>query len=81
MAWLIRFTHFVRDLKEVRMGCLTIEDYEAATLVVARVIQRSAYKQEIKDLETKGKVKSTSHIVNLNPVLDSAWILRVKGCI
>lgn len=79
VAWLIRFTHFVRDPKEVRIGCLTVEDYEAATLAVARIIQRSAYKQEIKDLETKGTVMSTSHIANLNPVLDSDGVLRVKG--
>ena len=81
VAWLIRFAHFVRDRKEVRIGCLTIEDYEAATLAVARIVQRSAHKQEIKDLETKGTVKSTSHIANLNPVLDSDGVLRVEGCV
>ena len=81
VAWVIRFTHFVRDPKEVRIGCLTVEDYEAATLAVARIIQRSAYKQEIKDLETKGTVKSTSHIANLNPVLDSDGAPRVKGLV
>lgn len=81
VAWVIRFTHFVRDPKEVRIGCLTVEDYEAATLAVARIIQRSAYKQEIKDLETKGTVKSTSRIANLNPVLDSDGAPRVKGLV
>lgn len=57
VAWLIRFTHFVRDPQEVRIGCLTVEDNEAATLAAARIIQRSAYKQEIKDLEIKGTIK------------------------
>ena len=57
VAWLIRFTHFVQGPKTVRVGCLTVEDYEAATLAVARIIQHSAYKKEIKDLETKGTVK------------------------
>ena len=31
VALRIRVTHFVRNPKEVRIGCLTVEDYEAAT--------------------------------------------------
>lgn len=81
LAWLIRFTQFVRDAKEVRIRCLTVEDYEAATLAVARITQPSAYKQQIKDLETKGIVRSNSHIANLNPVLDSDGVLRVKALV
>ena len=79
VAWLIRFTYFVRDPKKVRTGCLTVDDYEAATSSIARIIQHTVYKQEIKDLESRGTVKSTSHIANLNPVLDSNGVLRVKG--
>ena len=79
VAWLIRFTYFVRDPKKVRTGCLTVDDYEAATSSIARIIQHTVYKQEIKDLESQGTVKSTSHIANLNPVLDSNGVLRVKG--
>lgn len=79
VAWLIRFTYFVRDLKKVSTGSLAVDNYEAATSSIARIIQLSAYKQEIKDLKSRGTVKSTSHIANLNQVLDNNGVLRVKG--
>jgi len=59
VAWLIRFTYFVRDLKKVRTGGLTVDDYEAATSSTARIIQLSAYKQEIKDLESQETVNKS----------------------
>lgn len=59
VAWLIRFTYFVRALKKVRTGGLTVDDYEAATSSIARIIQLSAYKQEIKDLESQETVNKS----------------------
>ena len=79
VAWLIRFSYYVRDPKKAHVSRFTVEDYEAATSSITRIIQHSAYKQDIEDLETKGTVKSTSHIANLNPALDSDGVLRVKG--
>ena len=79
VAGLIHFIHFLHDRKTVRMGHLVLEDYDAAATAIVRVIQRSSYSQEIKDLKTRGEVKSSSSIVSLNPALDDHGILRVKG--
>ena len=38
----------------------------------------TAYSQEIKDLKSKGSVKSSSKITSLNPVLEGNGVLRVK---
>ena len=71
--------HFLHDRKTVRTGHLVLEDYDAATTAIVRIIQRSSYSQEIKDLKTRGEVKSSSSIANLNLVLDDHGVLRVKG--
>lgn len=46
VAWLIRFSYYVRDPKKARVGRLTVEDYEAATSSIAKIIQHSAYKSK-----------------------------------
>lgn len=79
VAWLIRFVHFLRNRKTAQRGHLTFEDYDAATIAITRIVQLSAYPQEIKDLKAKGAVKSSSSIVALNPMLDDHGVLRVKG--
>ena len=79
VAWLIRFIHFLHDRTTVRTGHLVLEDYDAAATAIVRIIQRSSYSQEIKDLKTRGEVKSSTNIVSLNPVVDDHGILRVKG--
>ncbi|XP_068713019.1 uncharacterized protein [Montipora foliosa] len=65
--------------KTVRTARLILEDYDAAATAIVRIIQQSSYPQEVKDLNTRGEVKSSSSIVSINPVLDDHGILRVKG--
>ena len=79
VAWLTRFTHFIRDRKTVHTGHLTLEDYDAATLSIAKIVQHAAYDQEIKDLKTRGEVRGSSKIASLNPMQDDHGVLRVKG--
>ena len=79
VARLIRFIHFLHDRKTVRTGHLVLEDYDAAATAIVRIIQRSSYSQEIKDLKTRGEVKSSTSIVSLSPVVVDHGILRVKG--
>ncbi|PFX12233.1 hypothetical protein AWC38_SpisGene23847 [Stylophora pistillata] len=79
VAWLIRFIHFLYSRETVQKGHLALEDYNAAAVVIARLVQRSAYTQEVKDLKARGEAKLSSNIVSLNPVLDDHGILRVKG--
>lgn len=67
VAWLIHFIHFLHNRKTVRTGHLILEDYDAAATAIVKIIQRSSYPQEIKDLKTRCEVKSSSSIVSLNP--------------
>lgn len=79
IAWLVRFTKFVRNRKTVPTGELTPQDYQEATFAIARIVQRSAYGSEKADLQIKGAVGPRSKIVNLNPLLDDHDVLRVNG--
>lgn len=79
VAWLIRFVHFLRNPNTAQRGHLTLEDYDAATIAITRIVQLSAYPQEIKDLKAKGAVRPSSSIVALDPMLDDHGVLRVKG--
>ena len=58
---------------------MTVDDLNAATLAIARIVQGSAYAQEIKDLKSNGAIKISSKIAALNPGLDAQGELRVNG--
>lgn len=79
VAWLLRFTQFIKDKGKVQTGRLTVDDLNAATLAIARIVQGSAYAQEIKDLKSNGAIKISSKIAALNPGLDAQGKLRVNG--
>ena len=79
VAWLLRFTQFIKDKRKVQTGRLTVDDLNAATLAIARIVQGSAYAQEIKDLKSNGAIKISSKIAALNPGLDAQGKLRVNG--
>ena len=79
VAWFLRFAQFMQDKKTARTGRLTIEDYDAATLAMSRIVQKVAYSHEIKDLKMNGVIKSSSKIAALNPELDAYGVLRVNG--
>ena len=59
---------------------MTVDDLNAATVAIARIVQGSAYAQEIKDLKSNGAIRTSSKIAALNPGLDAQEILRVNGC-
>ena len=79
VAWLLQFTQFIKDKGKVQTGRLIVDDLNAATLAIARIVQGSAYAQEIKDLKSNGAIKTSSKIAALNPVLDAQGVLRVNG--
>ena len=60
-------------------GRLTVDDLNAATVAIAKIVQSSAYAQEIKDLKSNGVVRASSKIAALNPELDAQGVLRVNG--
>ena len=67
MAWLLSFVQFVKDKQNAKTGRLTVDDFDAATVAVVRIVQRLAYAQEIKDLKSNGAVKPSSKVTSLNP--------------
>ena len=73
------FVQFVKDKQNAKTGRLTVDDFDAATVAVVRIVQRLAYAQEIKDLKSNGAVKQSSKVTSLNPKLDKGGILRVNG--
>ena len=79
VAWLLRFVQFIRNSKKVRTCRLTIEDYDAATFAISRIVQNSSYSQEVRDFKTKGTVKSSSKIAPLNPEVDAHELLTING--
>ena len=79
MAWLLRFVQFVKDKQNAKTGRLTVDDFDAATAAIVRIVQGLAYTQEIKDLRSNGAVKPSSKVVSLNPKLDEGGFLRVNG--
>ena len=62
MAWLLSFVQFVKDKQNAKTGRLTVDDFDAATVAVVRIVQRLAYAQEIKDLKWNGAVKPSSKV-------------------
>ena len=70
VAWLLLFTQFIKNKEKVQTGGLTIDDLNAATVAIAKIVQGSAYAQEIKDLKSKGAIRASSKIAALNPGLD-----------
>ena len=72
MAWLLSFVQFVKDKQNAKTGRLTVDDFDAATVAVVRIVQRLAYAQEIKDLKSNGGVKPSSKVTSLNPHLTKA---------
>ena len=79
IAWLLRFIRFIKHNKSTANKTLTVEDYDAATVAIARYIQKSAYGQEILDVKKRGYVRSSSKIASLNPTIDDLGVLRVCG--
>ena len=82
MAWLLRFVQFVKYKQNTKTGRLTVDDFDAGTTAIVRIVQGLAYGQEIKDLRSNGAVKPSSKVASLNPKPDENWelmALRVTG--
>ena len=84
IAWLLKFKAYLQDRKSrsaVTIDVdkrLTAADLEQLTVAIVKLLQREAYGQEIKALEKREKIKSSSVIARLNPVLING-VLRIGG--
>jgi len=78
VAWLLKFKAYLQHRRDDSVKYLTTEDLERATKAIVKLVQNKVYQEEIGDLRKRGKVKSSSGIVRLRPVLLNG-ILRVEG--
>ncbi|XP_066302751.1 uncharacterized protein [Branchiostoma lanceolatum] len=84
VAWISKVKQALKQ-KSKALGKTTCQrlstgDLAQAELEIVRHVQRSHYSEEIASLQgSKGSVKSSSSIFQLNPKLDEEGILRVGG--
>ena len=78
VAWLVKFTEWIKS-RHVKEKFLTTEDLENAKSKVARIVQREAFPEEIKNLKKRKPVQGHSPMASLSPQLYDDGLLRVGG--
>ncbi|XP_043258558.1 uncharacterized protein LOC122400888 [Colletes gigas] len=73
-AYVLRFGRRNR-----RKGSLTVEELQEASSCLIRLLQATAFPDEIRQLGNKGNLPSNSKLLPLNPFLDDQGIIRVGG--
>ena len=68
VCWLIRFRRFVMK-KSVKTGPITCAEMKLANSHILRYVQSESFDDEIHDLKVHGKVKRSSTLNKLSPVL------------
>ncbi len=76
-AWMFRFIQNCR--KEKRRGPLSVGELASAETYWLSLAQRDNLASEIRSLESRGTVNSTSSLFSFHPVLNSENLLRVGG--
>lgn len=64
--------------KESNKGKLSVEDLQLAEMEILKVVQKSAFSEEIAVLKAASAVKKSSHLYKLSPILQKD-VLRVGG--
>ena len=79
-AWVFRFVRNCRTKDDrILNPILAVHELELAEEFWCRTVQRSAFLEEITDLEKKGKVRQSSKLLTFHPFLDRKGLLRVGG--
>lgn len=81
-AWVQRFISNVsaKRLKTQRTsGELTVPEIDDAELLLCRLVQASAYEEEIAALTKHRPISASSKIITLMPYLDDKEIIRISG--
>ena len=52
MAWLLCFVHFVKEKPNAKTGRLAVDDFDATTAAIVRIVQGLAYAQEVKTVRS-----------------------------
>ena len=78
-AWAFRFGRNCRKNDRIMNPILTVRELEQAEEFWCRTTQRSAFLEDIMNLETKGRLRQTSKLLTFHPFLDPKGLLRVGG--
>ncbi|XP_058839416.1 uncharacterized protein LOC131694916 [Topomyia yanbarensis] len=80
VAYLLRFKHNAQcsNKQSRRIGFLSLQEQEDATLNLVRVSQQESFSAELQDLAKQGHVRDSSSIISLNPQLIDG-VMRVGG--
>lgn len=79
-AYCLRFIHNARHSSpQRRVGPLTTDELQAATIVWIKDAQRQHFPNDLKCLQTSQPISRTSMLRSLNPILDKDGMLRVDG--
>ncbi|XP_013381171.1 uncharacterized protein LOC106152206 [Lingula anatina] len=77
VAWLLRFRDFLHT-KVVKRGQIRATELKEAELCIIKVVQKTAYSGEIRDLLKTGRVSKSSAIYKLSPIMRDG-VLVVGG--
>ena len=87
-AWLLKFLQWIkwssRKKKEETNTCeitrhISHEEIEKSKGEIVKLVQKSVFPQEIKDLKAGRQVKASSHFVKLKPAIMNDGVLRISG--
>ena len=79
VAWLIRFSKWLRKGKPKLTTGLTVDELQDAEKGIVRYVQRRNYPNEFAALESGKEVSRKSSIFKLEPFKDDDGMLRVQG--
>lgn len=78
-AYCLRFLHNCRNPKERFTEHLTANEIKSSLLHIIRLLQAREFPKEIKSLQKKSPLPTSSKLLTLNVFLDKSNILRVGG--
>ncbi|XP_076384045.1 uncharacterized protein LOC143261513 [Megalopta genalis] len=78
---LIRITAYCLRFRQPRKnkGPLTVEELQSANEQIIRLVQASAFAQDLQNLKTGSNLHAKSKLLPLHPFIDERGILRVGG--
>ncbi|CAL8126482.1 unnamed protein product [Orchesella dallaii] len=78
-AWLQRYILYLKDARACSRGPLAPSERKGALHTIIRLIQKSVFYMELRSLERKTAIPTTSKLSSLRPFIDEEGILRVGG--
>ena len=83
VAWLCKYKAWLKNGKRLECNILTVDDLTLAKRTIVSLVQHQSFPEELQDLKRKDKtgqrVKKSSSIVKLKPMLGENGLLRVSG--